>query len=337
MLEQIGRGERQYPLTVPSGPATPPGWRSLGALRPDLLEQLDPTRNREAERSGVDPSRLGTRSERTVWWKCRDCGDSWQGTVRDRVRGPGCPACYERVVRERSLAVLRPDLLAEWDERRNVGLRSDTVGVWSDRKVWWLCGECGHEWRTDVKHRAQRGQGCPECGRRRSTEFSAGVGRWRVPRERSFAVLRPDLLSEWNAERNGGLDPFAIGTGSSQSVWWRCGRCGHEWRARPSHRCEGSGCPSCAGRHLPRERSLGALRPEWLADWHPDRNGDLDPFTIAPRSGRVPIWWRCRYRGHEWQTTTLRRGHSIGGCRSCARRHPSSTERPEGRQAPSQA
>jgi hypothetical protein len=109
--------------------------------------------------------------------------------VRDRVRGPGCPDCYKRALHGRSLAVLRPDLLAEWDQGRNTGLDPNTVGVWSQRKVWWRCGECGHEWLADVKHRAQRGQGCPECGRRRSAEFSAAVGRWRVPRDRSFAVL----------------------------------------------------------------------------------------------------------------------------------------------------
>jgi hypothetical protein len=270
---------------------------------------------------------VGAASDREAWWKCRVCGHSWRAGVKHRVRGAGCPACYERVLHGRSLAVLRPDLLAEWHPDRNPGLDPNTIGVWSHRKVWCRCGECGHEWCTDVKHRAQRGQGCPECGRRRAAEFSAAAGRWRVPRERSFAVLRPDLLSEWHPERNSDLDPFATGTGSSQSVWWRCGRCGHEWQARPSYRCGGGGCPGCAGRYVRRERSLGALRPEWLADGHPDRNGGLDPFKIAPRSGRVWIWWRCRYCGHEWETTPLRRGHSKGGCRSCSRRSPLPTER----------
>jgi hypothetical protein len=159
MLEQIDRGARQYPLTARSGPPTPAGWRSLAALRPDLLEEWHPTRNRELERSGLDRGQLGTRSERTVWWECRECGHSWQGTVRDRVRGPGSPACYDRVRRGRSLAVLRADLLAELDQGRNAGLEPSTVGVWSHRKVWWRCGECGHEWRADIMHRAQRDQG----------------------------------------------------------------------------------------------------------------------------------------------------------------------------------
>jgi hypothetical protein len=44
MLEQIDRGERHYPLTVPPGPPTSAAWRSLGALRPDLLEDWHPTR-----------------------------------------------------------------------------------------------------------------------------------------------------------------------------------------------------------------------------------------------------------------------------------------------------
>jgi hypothetical protein len=108
MFEQIDRGERRYPLATPSGPPTPAAWRSLGALRPELLEEWHPTRNRELERSGVGPGRLGTRSERTVWWKCRECGEAWQSAVRDRVRCPGCPACYDRALRGRSLAASAP-------------------------------------------------------------------------------------------------------------------------------------------------------------------------------------------------------------------------------------
>lgn len=56
--------------------------------------------------------------------------------------------------------------------------------------------------------------------------------------------------------------------------------------------------------------------------------GTSTPFKIAPRAGRVWICSRCRYCGHEWETTPLGRGHSKGGCRSCSRRSPSPTDQP---------
>jgi hypothetical protein len=70
MLEQIDRGERQYPLSVPAGPPTPPRWRSLEVVRPDLLTEWHPARNGSLERAGVEPRQVGAASDRKVWWKC---------------------------------------------------------------------------------------------------------------------------------------------------------------------------------------------------------------------------------------------------------------------------
>jgi DNA-directed RNA polymerase subunit RPC12/RpoP len=161
------------------------------------------------------------------------------------VRARGCPACHWRRLREGSLEARHPELAAEWHPTRNAGLDVCTIGHSSQRQVWWRCGRCGHEWRTTVKHRTYRGQGCPECGKRRSAELATSAGRWRVPRERSFAVLHSELLPEWDPVRNEGLDPFAVGIGSNLRIWWRCTVCGFEWRSRPAHRIEGRGCRRC--------------------------------------------------------------------------------------------
>jgi rubrerythrin len=159
---------------------------------------------------------------------------------------PGGPVCYQRGLRERSLATRQPDLLPEWHPDRNSGLDPWTTGHASQRRVWWRCRRCGYGWRITVKHRTERGHGCPGCGKRHAAEFAASVGRWRVPRERSIAVRHPELLGEWHPERNAGLDPFAAGTGSNLRAWWRCRVCGFEWDARPGHRRDGVGCPRCS-------------------------------------------------------------------------------------------
>jgi Probable Zinc-ribbon domain len=135
--------------------------------------------------------------------------------------------------------------------------------------------------------------------------------------------------------RNPGIDPHAIAPGSERKIWWRCAECGNEWTATVNDRTRihagwprPHGCPACAQARnadrqaaktlAPRERSFGALSPHPLAEWHPTRNGDLDPYTIKPRPGRK-VWWRCAECGQEWQTTPSDRSRSLrGGCRLCA-------------------
>src|SRR5919108_730413 len=90
-----------------------PRWRSLAALHPELAAQLHPTRNRE-----LNSYQLGAASRRRVWWRCGTCGNDWRTLLSTRTRGHGCPKCRRLasigrrtpVPRERSLAVLRPDL-----------------------------------------------------------------------------------------------------------------------------------------------------------------------------------------------------------------------------------
>jgi len=64
-------------------------------------------------------------------------------------------------------------------------------------------------------------------------------------------------------------------------------------------------------------------RLEWLADqpgllaqWHPTRNGDLDPVTVRAAASRL-VWWRCG-QGHEWQARVFTRAWKGTGCPTCA-------------------
>ncbi len=143
-----------------------------------------------------------------------------------------------------------------------------------------------------------------------------------MPYWRSLAARRPDLASQWHTTRNGQLAAEQIALHSTTPLWWRCGRCGHEWQAAPKdrrHQPPGY-CPQCGGPdgrppRGSRARSL-AERPDLLAELHPTRNPGLDPAQI-PARGTTRLWWRCAACGHSWQTTAaVRAGGS--GCPQCA-------------------
>ena len=229
------------------------------------------------------------------------------------------------IPRWRSLAVRRPDLMVDWDTDAEENPDPYAIGEHSHGKVSWRCHRCGHRWRQSPKVRSH-GRGCPACGRRRIIEATVERNQQPPPRERSLGTLRPDLLTEWHPTRNQGIDPFAISRGSERKVWWRCASCQTEWQTAVNDRTRPTphGCPTCslakraAGLTVvPSERSFATRYPHLLAEWHPTRNGDLDPYTVAASSDRQ-FWWRCRYCASDWQTSPAARRHSPGGCPTCA-------------------
>ena len=60
---------------------------------------------------------------------------------------------------------------------------------------------------------------------------------------------------------------------------------------------------------------FAAKHPELLKEWHPTRNGKLDPWMIAEKSNQK-FWWQCA-KGHEWLAAVNERtGHNTG-CPYC--------------------
>jgi len=127
----------------------------------------------------------------------------------------------------------------------------------------------------------------------------------------------PALVAELHPHRNDDLDPQSISLRSNHKLWWRCAS-GHDWIARLSHRTEaGSGCPYCAHTLPTPGYNLAVLFPAVCADWDVERNGELRPTEVLPKSSRPRLWWRCG-RGHRWQATPLSRTVLGTGCPQCA-------------------
>ncbi len=126
----------------------------------------------------------------------------------------------------------------------------------------------------------------------------------------------PELLKEWDWEKNRPLKPFEILPGSHKRVWWKCAA-GHSWQAVVKSRTSGSGCPFCANRKVSvGENDLGTTYPELAEQWSETRNGDLRPCDVVAGSHKR-VWWRCA-KGHEWQAEVCYRALSGTGCPVCS-------------------
>lgn len=66
-----------------------------------------------------------------------------------------------------------------------------------------------------------------------------------------------------------------------------------------------------------RNDGFAAKHPALLKEWHPTKNGDLDPWMIAEKSNQR-FWWKCTC-GHEWRVSVNSRVTKKTGCPMCGR------------------
>lgn len=208
------------------------------------------------------------------------------------------------VKRTDSLQSEYPELARQWHPSKNVPLTASDVTPHSGQKVWWLCAN-GHTWNAVINSRT-RGHGCPYCAGQKSTA------------DRNFATEHPELLKEWDWERNSQKEPEDFAPRSQSKVWWKCAK-GHSWRASIGNRTRKNTanlCPVCLNRILCKDNSLANVRPDIATDWHPFKNAPLTPNDVVA-GGYRKVWWICKH-GHEWQATIGSRVNNGTGCSKCS-------------------
>ena len=268
----------------------------------DILEQWDKEKN-----IGISMNEVSYGSHVRVWWRCKE-GHCWQTKIYNRTSGnSGCPICQRKRSRVHlnDLASQAPELAKQWHPTKNGSITPNDVLAGTPRKVWWK-GPCGHEWEAAVMSRTA-GSGCPVC-----------AGRTVVPGINDLASFAPDIVCEWNSNRNGSTTPEMVSPYANRKVWWRC-ELGHEYQAEIRHRTvEKSGCPYCTGRKvLAGFNDLATKEPKIAAQWHPELNGALTPEMVSCGSNKK-VWWQCA-DGHVWKAVIYSRtGEKKSGCPVCA-------------------
>lgn len=133
----------------------------------------------------------------------------------------------------------------------------------------------------------------------------------------NFAIRNPELVKEWHPIKNGKLTPYDVTPFSDKKVWWICSKDNdHEWQAAVKTRSKGHGCGVCAGRVVVKSNCLATLNPKLAKEWHPTKNGRLNPGNVIPGSCKK-IWWKClKGIDHEWQATVECRTNGTG-CPIC--------------------
>ena len=195
--------------------------KSVAAVAPELVDEWSSSNLKPAAQTfagTLDPA----------IWKCRVCTHEWTTRTNYRVdKDRGCPKCNNMIVADKSLALLRPDLAAEWSAKNTKA--ADEIAIGSRALSIWDCPK-GHEYKMRPFERRD-GYGCSIC---------------RLE-EGSLLVKFPLVAKEFDLSKNEGKTAADYMAGTNTIVAWKCSKAGHEWKVGIASRTgkKLTGCPDC--------------------------------------------------------------------------------------------
>lgn len=193
-------------------------------------------------------------------------------------------------------------LLEEWDYEKNLHLNPKYIAKGSHKKAWWICIN-NHSYEAKIENRVS-GTGCPYCsGKKVLKGFN------------DIATTNPELISQWDFEKNVDCSLYELSSGSHKSVWWKC-KNGHSYLAKVYNRVNGKGCPYCSGQKVLKGfNDLASTNPKLIKEWDYEKNINITPYEVS-RGSNKKVWWTCNHK-HNWKASVSDRS-SGKGCPYCS-------------------
>ena len=229
------------------------GYNDLATISPSIAAEWNYARN-----GILKPTMVVGKTSKRVWWIC-DKMHEWRSSVSNRLAGNNCPICANKKVlagyndfatwcRNNNNEIL----LFEFDLDKNPFAPSE-ITPFSGKKVWWICSK-GHSYETYLTHRTQMKTSCPYCSHK---ALLSGYN--------DLATTHPEIASQWDYDRNGGITPLEVMAGSNQRKYWFICDQGHSYAATLLNRKKGQGCPQCY-KNSPRFSRKKRISVYWACD-----------------------------------------------------------------------
>lgn len=218
---------------------------SIKESNPEVLEYWDYEKNKESD---LYPEDFSKGSHQKVWWKCSECGKSFEREIRGAIKSNLCISCRgkekrkkqleSQIERQGSFKVQHPELMELWDWKENNknGINPDKITPFSHIKANFIC-EHNHKWKSKISSIA-KGHKCPYCG-----------GQKAIVGENDIGTTHPKLLKYWDYSKNN-INPNQIKAKSNIICWWKCPICNYEWQAKVYSVTQNKNyCPHCFIEH----------------------------------------------------------------------------------------
>lgn len=156
---------------------------------------------------------------------------------------------------EKSLEFLYPEIAKDWFFEKNREITPKDVFSKSNKIYWWKCKKgCFYDMQIDI--RTIQGCGCPYCAKKR-----IGFGN-------DFGSKHPELLKEWDYDKNIDLSPSDFFPSSPIKVFWKCKK-GCSYKSTIDNKVHGkTNCPYCSGNRVNEYNNLLHNKPHLGKTWN---------------------------------------------------------------------
>ena len=279
-----------------------PGFNDLTTTHPELAKQWHPTKNGE-----LQPEHFTAGSKTKIWWQCTKGHESFS-PIYAKKKQPPCSKCAGNIKEAKNIISI-PSLNKKWDTIKNLPFTAETTLTNNKNEFWWTLENCGHSWKSKISPETNRKE-CPICTNR---IIQAGVN--------DLATTHPEIATAMANQQPEDITPQTITSAYPKHINLEC-PLGHTWKNKPIQLREKTNptkCPTCEGYQLLTGfNDLTTTHPELAKQWHPTKNGELQPSQITYKN-LTKTWWQCQACNYKWQASPSYRANTQAGCRSCAR------------------
>ena len=125
-----------------------------------------------------------------------------------------------------------------WHPTMNGDLMPCDVFKQSNKKYWFKCGDCGHDFDS-MLYNIVAGSWCSYCGGMRLCDDN----NCQHCLNKSFASH--EKAQFWHPTKNGTLVPRDVFKNTGKKYWFKCGVCNHDFVSSLDHIVAGRWCPTC--------------------------------------------------------------------------------------------
>ena len=233
---------------------------------PNLIQYWD------FEKNNSDmPYTVSSTSIKKIFWICEK-RHSFDRSINQFTTNQKCPICSDKKLLSgfNDLQTRYPEIAKDWSKKNQKAASEYLCG--SGESVFWECHICHNEWKAPIWNRTRSNTGCLNCQRKK---IGLAIRSAKLKKSGSLAEKYPDLLEEWDFEKNN-YSPYEVSPYGDTVVTWKCKRCGKNWDTSIGNRTRAkSGCPYC--------NSKGTSFPEqvilyYVEKYFPDAIGRYSGF-----------------------------------------------------------
>ena len=289
-----------FECPVCKGERVDPNRTALTVANPELAKEVSANYFLSADKISV-------LSDKKILWTCPECGDDYWYPVNLReVHDDSCPYCNHTQLKtgNNDLTITNPQLAAEWSP--NNTKPANEVGEWQAFEAYWICPECGSEYRCEVRNRSVGDDSCPVCTNKR---VEKGIN--------DLATTDPDIaaLLSPNNERKADTLMRSFSMGAE----WICPTCGGEYTHRICDKTpDDSDCPYCHGtKVLTGYNDLATTNPELVPQYSSlnDR-----PATMVRKDWKKYVYWECPDCHYVYERDLRTKTNDNSDCPICSKR-----------------